>query len=167
MSSTSLKLAMAWSLAATLAAACGSVDVDKKASSNASGSATGAGGAGTSSSTGGDVGGGIGFGGAPGTSSSTVSAGGSPAMPGTFDCNGCLCDGATHFCEQVFHDPSPPPPPGPPPEPLCADDAGLSGCKPIPAACLPTATCQCVDPQLGSCVCKVDHAGITVTCTLP
>lgn len=157
-------------LVALLAAACGSVIVDKSSSNaSASGSAAGAGGAGTtgaSSSSGGDVGGGIGFGGFPAMSSSDVGTGGSPAMPGLFDCFGCLCDGSTNYCELLTGG-GPTPPPGPPPEPMCDAVPGPTRCKPLPAACLPVATCQCVSSQQGNCTCEVDHAGITVTCVLP
>ncbi|MEP7123871.1 MAG: hypothetical protein ABJE95_23280 [Byssovorax sp.] len=168
MRSPSVKLALIFSAAATLAGACSSVAVDTKSTSNASGSATGAGGAASASSSSGvieDVGGGTGFGGFPGTTSGAGGTGGSPSMAGMFDCNGCLCDGATHYCELQFGGAAPPP--GPPPEPMCDADAGPIRCKPIPSACLPMATCQCIYPQEGPCTCKVDPGGITVTCNLP
>lgn len=172
-----LKRAAAWSLVALLGVGCGSVAVDKSSSNaSASGSgsgtgsesATGAGGASSASasgSSGGDVGGGIGFGGFPATSSG-VGAGGSPAMPGPFDCAGCICDGSTHYCK-LLEGGGPTPPPGPPPEPLCSQFPEQLRCLPLPAACFPTATCQCINPGQGGCTCKVDPAGITVTCVLP
>jgi hypothetical protein len=156
---------------AMLPAACGSVTLDR-ASASASATGTGGAGAGTGtssgSSTGGDVGGSIGFGGFPDTTGGTGGAGGTPSLPGHFDCGGCACDGATHYCElQVGLKKLPPP--GPPPEPLCLEPDGMSpnSCKPIPAACLPEATCACVYPNLGVCSCKVDPQGITVLCNLP
>jgi hypothetical protein len=173
MSASALKIAAVWTFVAVLAAACSSVGVDK---SSANASASGAGGASTASSasasgsTSSDVGGAIGFGGFPATSATSGGeggAGGSPAMPGLFDCNGCLCDGATHYCELVSGGKAPGPPPGPPPQPMCPEDAGAIRCKPIPAECLPMATCKCVDPQQGPCTCTVDPQGITVTCNLP
>jgi hypothetical protein len=174
MKTLSLKRAAAWSLLSLLGVGCGSVTIDKSSSNasgsgSGSGSATGAGGASSASasaSSGGDVGGGIGFGGFPAMSSSDVGAGGSPDMPALFDCFGCLCDGATHFCE-LFTGGGPTPPPGPPPEPTCPEDNAPNRCKPIPAACSPMATCQCVSPQMGGCTCDVNHQGITVVCVLP
>lgn len=171
MKANRLNRAAAWSLLALLGVGCGSVTVDKS-SSNASGSgtgsesATGAGGASASASSGGDVGGGIGFGGFPAMSSSDVGAGGSPDMPGLFDCFGCLCDGSINYCK-VNTGGGPTPPPGPPPEPLCDMAPAQNRCIPLPAECLSMATCQCVTSQQGNCGCKVDHGGITVNCVLP
>ena len=86
-------------------------------------------------------------------------------MLGPFECQGCLCEGETHFCEIVHAGAAPVPPPGPPPEPACVDDAGPSYCKPLPPACAGTPTCACVN-TLG-CDCAVTGGGVTVTCYFP
>ncbi len=152
---------------AALAGSCGSVAVEHGGSNaSASGSTTGAGGAGgvgTTSVTSGDIGGGIGFGGFAATGGGS---GGSPGMPGLFDCGGCLCDGTTHYC-RFEGGGGPTPPPGPPPAPLCADDAGVTSCKPIPAECLSSPTCNCLGKPDSICSCEVMAPGILVKCINP
>ena len=161
---------MAGGFAATLTMACGSVVLEPSTSNSVgSGGTTGSGGSTASSGNGGNGvtsgdGGAIGFGGY-GSSGETVGGGGSPSMPGMFDCHGCLCDGATHYCD--LGSAGPPSPPGPPPEPMCAEDGGAVDCLPIPAECLPAPTCACIKPEQSFCKCDVLSGGITVTCNYP
>lgn len=154
-------ITMAVGSSAALIAACSSVAVDKSGS-NASASGTGAGGASVASSSSG--GGDTGLGGFSAASTGQGGAGGSPSMPGLFDCAGCLCDGATHYC--ITHD-GPKAPGPPPPEPTCPEDGGPLNCMPLSIECLSKPTCQCVAAKMGACQCDVLPQGISVHCVIP
>jgi hypothetical protein len=84
---------------------------------------------------------------------------------GLFDCGGCACDGATHFCLHVAAGAIGAPPP--PDAPAC-DDAGAKGCQPLPASCGNSPSCGCLpSPYGGACTCSDVGGGLEVFCALP
>jgi hypothetical protein len=169
---TYLATALTGLFGVALIASCGTsvvapADSAAGTSSSTGSGAAGTGGAPTSATTSGDSGGAIGFGGFAATSGgSEVGAGGSPDMPGLFDCGGCLCDGATHYC-RIDGGGGPTPPPGPPPMPTCPEDPAATSCKPLPAECLSSPTCACLGWPNSICSCAVEHEGIVVKCVYP
>lgn len=108
----------------------------------------------------------IGFGGMGGTSAYDGSV--DPNyMPNLFDCDGCACDGATHYCRQVYAGAQVPPAPD---AGSCSElDAGWSSCIPIPPDCISAPSCACLDTYNGACQCQLveEGAGFWVQCFLP
>jgi hypothetical protein len=155
-----------WASPALVVAACGTADPARTAAATGSGGGTASaagGAAGSSGSTSQGI---------PWTQMTSTGAGGQdaapdvPFVPGPFDCAGCLCDGATHFC-LVAHGGSPPPPP--PPEPLCPEDASDGPCFPLPSACMGHPSCACANPAPyppGLCFCTEAGGGVSVSCNL-
>jgi hypothetical protein len=90
---------------------------------------------------------------------------------GLFDCNGCMCDGATHYCKITLAGAAPSHQEKPPPGPDgCTDaDAGApDGCIPLPSTCLPDPACTCIEANaLAWCACSDESAGLKLTCMLP
>src|SRR6185369_1636775 len=85
--------------------ACGSVETQQESAGT-----TGSGGSGAmSASSSGGMGGSIAFGGQGGQAGSDAMLDTTPIVTSPFDCNGCLCDGATHYCI-VYHGGAPTPP---------------------------------------------------------
>lgn len=160
-----------WAAAASIAACGTGVNVGSSASG------AGGGNQGSASSGGGTSATGMGGAASSVTSSVTTSSAGGPdastdagdatITPMPFDCQGCLCDGATHYC-LVIHGGAPAGngPKGPPPEPTCDDDASPNDCKPLPAMCAGKPSCACLDMG-GACQCDEMGGGVTVTCVLP
>jgi len=77
---------------------------------------------------------------------------------GPFACGNCMCDGTLDYCAwplaaDAGEDAG-----------ACALDAGL--CRPIPIACLPKPSCDCLVPEGGACACGVDPSGegLVVVC---
>jgi hypothetical protein len=154
--------------------ACSSIDVP----SSASGSAAGAGGAASdatsnAASTGeggtivfvGSGGSGGQIGGDAGIEDAWVSDG------GDFDCKGCACPSATHYCETTSGgapvSPSPPPPTPPQPgSPKCEEVDASTSCVPVPDKCVQAMTCDCIKPY-PFCDCENDGTGFYVKCVLP
>lgn len=132
----------------------------------------GAGGAaGTTTGTGGNgIGGGGGIAGDAGVedAASDAPSDGSVSDAGLFDCMGCACDGATHYCTVYYAGAKVPPSPPPPDAAACTEvDAG-PGCAPLPAACAPSPSCQCLDIIPGGfCQCSELAEGLLVECFLP
>ncbi len=89
---------------------------------------------------------------------------------GPFLCNGCVCNGADHYCFLVSGGGAPPPMPldfdagdaGLCPEP----DAGPASCRPVPANCLPDPSCSCITQSQGGSGCQVDPSGNGIVVTL-
>lgn len=147
-----------------LASACGSTDAEHE--TTLTGGAAGSGALGGGGSGGSELGG---------------SAGGivlSDAAPpsfdgpdladaGWFDCDGCACNGATHYCLVVDSFPFLPNAP-PPPDAASCDTAAGSGCTPLPADCLEAPSCSCIPPKYGGgCDCSDDGGGLRMYCVLP
>jgi hypothetical protein len=150
-------------IALTLVAlGCGS-----SSNQNASAGTTGAGGAITTSSatTTSGAGGAGGVTTASGTGGGWVD-GGPRAL---FDCGGCLCDGATHYCQVTQAGAHSGPGQGRPPAPPCDDaDAGApNGCIPLPSQCLNDVQCACIAPMPGPCSCMDLGPGLEILCALP
>ena len=88
---------------------------------------------------------------------------------GPFLCNGCLCDGRTHYCD--FSSAGAPVPLAPifGDAGACAD-AGSSPCEPLPPGCVP-ANCACLpnESKGGACSCfrSKDGDGLLAGCVLP
>ncbi|HRI07478.1 MAG TPA: hypothetical protein PKW35_06660, partial [Nannocystaceae bacterium] len=83
-----------------------------------------------------------------------------------FDCHGCGCDAATHYCVTVLGGGLPGLLPGdltPCPDVV---DPYLDGCHPFPAPCVDDPSCACLG-DIPGCFCdeQPDHAH--VTCPLP
>ena len=87
---------------------------------------------------------------------------------GPFLCFDCVCDGTLNMCvsgggsgmpiaeDASFGDAS-----------TCNPDAGQTYCQQIPVACLPKATCECIETFMIGCTCSVDPSGngLVVQCT--
>lgn len=169
MRSSLLKASGLGVLIAAVMFACSSADGPK----TAAGSVSGAGGA--SASSGAGQGGFIVLVGSGGGASS-VDAGVEDAWisdGGYFDCKGCACPSATHYCETTLGGaPLPPFPPFPPPtppqpgDPKCDEVDGYTSCAPIPDQCLSALTCSCIEPY-PFCDCSNDGTGFYVTCAFP
>lgn len=154
----------AFALGAAMVSCGESARIETGASSSSSSGAGGMGG-----SAGGPIvifgsGGNVGVGGnEPGDASVDVNY-----MPALFDCQGCACDGTTHYC-RVDHAGAQKPPA--PDAGACPDgDGGMySHCIPLPSECLPIPTCECLDPFGGACQCELleGAAGYFVECFLP
>jgi hypothetical protein len=81
---------------------------------------------------------------------------------GPFDCMGCICDGATHYC-RVSHA-------GAPKRPFLPDAAACSDlassfCIPLPESCQGTPSCSCASEA--PCICQSAGGGILVECFYP
>lgn len=80
---------------------------------------------------------------------------------GWFDCQGCACDGLTHFClfyEMHFRT-------NPPDDAaVCETPEAGDGCLPLPTECGGTPSCACLSSY--GCVCSDDGGGLLVDCWL-
>jgi hypothetical protein len=166
------------SLAGLLAvAACGSDD--EKLSTSQTGGAGGNGAAGSGATGSGGMEGGLG--GAAGASASggfgglQLSDAAPPSFDGPdladagwFDCSGCACNGATHYCLEVTGGAKGLPGAPPPPDAALCGDTGSFGCTPLPPDCVDAPSCSCIPVQFGgACQCSDDGGGLLVFCALP
>lgn len=168
-------------LAVAVVAACGSDD--EKVSSTQTGGAGGNGAAGSGAAGSGAAGSGGTEGGLGGAGASASGGFGGiqigdaapPAFDGPdladagwFDCSGCACNGATHYCLQVAGGAKVLPGAPPPPDAALCGDTGSFGCTPLPPDCADAPSCSCIPVQLGgACQCSDDGGGLLVFCALP
>lgn len=166
------------------AAACGgSSSSDSTGGASSGGAAAGGAGGNGGVTTGGGSGGvttgggsgGVVTGGASGSGGFVItggSGGGEPdgflsdvvlADAAPFDCDGCACDGSTHYCLHVAAGAKTPPLP----DAAACSDAGTS-CIPLPDGCGSTPSCSCIPPKYGgACYCSDVGGGLLVFCALP
>ena len=81
-----------------------------------------------------------------------------------FDCFGCVCDAADHFCVELI--------PGvlPPllPDGICPDSTLFEGgCVPFPDECAQDPSCACLGNLPGACSCQKGESPVLVKCPLP
>jgi hypothetical protein len=144
--------------------ACGSSSEDAVASKHAGGAggATSGGSAGAAVAGSAGVSGGLQLGGSGGMPVPDATVDGPVLLDaGWFDCGGCACDGATHYCLYTSGGFAPPPPPD---ASVCEEDGGSSHCKPLPGGCSPP-SCACVTGP--ACSCTDDGGGLRVSCAYP
>lgn len=151
--------------------ACGSTDSDA-GRSDASAGAGGSGGSAGSASGGAAGSGGISLFDAGGGSGGMADAATDPitvADAGWFECGGCLCDGTTHYCEQISAGVNAPSPPEPPDgATLCSTKEAGNDCLPLPTECAGVPSCGCVPKPYGDiCSCNDVGGGLLVHCALP
>ena len=85
------------------------------------------------------------------------------ADAGLFDCGGCACDGATHFCYTVdMHFRGLPSPDA---QVCSAFDGGDPASLDLPAGCGPAPSCACLAPYY-QCSCSDIGSGLLVDCWL-
>ena len=82
-----------------------------------------------------------------------------------FDCFGCICDAADHFCVEIT--------PGAQLVPQLADEACPDsklfdgGCVPFADECQDDPSCDCLGMLPGACWCKKGITPVHVTCPAP
>jgi hypothetical protein len=152
------------------AAACGSSSSTGSTGGTGGSSSGGSNTGGTSSGGSAGAGGVAGSGGVPDAGSDASDGGPFVADAGMFDCQGCGCNGATHYCVNIMAGTQVMEPFG---TGECTDvtDPTAEGCHPLPADCKGVPSCGCLPSPLpgagGACDCGDSGGGLTYSCALP